>query len=204
MIPPFSFDIGDGNTSDVFSYFREFYNVSDPHDAGYITITASSSSSEGSSMRDYVSTIISEPDGFRWCSMNETNPHFTIDFHRNRVDLLAYAIETSATYRFIKQWDLYGVTHNRRVLIDRRENTTTCPSAVYRDCDVESITVFRCSSPGVFSKFIFVGTGPDSHNQSILSMTRIRFYGAINPYISITLRHHNSFLRYAYFCIFLI
>ena len=59
FIPPKFVDVNRIN-DDIFSYFRSYFNVSNPHDAGIISIQASSTSSPGSDERTDVPTLIKD------------------------------------------------------------------------------------------------------------------------------------------------
>ena len=187
MIPPSSFDLLDGNSSDIFSYFREYYHTDNPHDSGFITINASSTTLdlEEEKEQNNVSILISTPGEDRWVSQQGGDQYFTINFHRNSVDLLGYSIETSSGYRYIKSWDLYGIINTKLVLIDHQRDQITCPnhSTLGSVCKQDAIAQYRCSNPGVFHKFKFVLAGNDSMNEAYLSMTRLRFFGTLNPYV---------------------
>ena len=201
-----SFDVKNGNVSDVFSYFRDVYNTDDPSEGDYISIFASSTYPGTALNRSNVSTLISAPDGLRWLSRNETDAYFIIDFHSNQIDLIAYSIETAKRYRFINTWDLYGIEKNKTILIDRQVNVTLCEGAKSDGCFNTTITPFRCKHPGVFRKFKFVHKGVDSEGDSMLSMSKIRFYGSVNPHIP-GLTHHLSTIsigRTLFFIVFLL
>ena len=205
MIPPASFDVGDGNTTDIFAYYRKYYNTSNPHMAGVITITASSTLYGPENDRANVSTLISEPDGTRWVSkLDDKDPFFKIDFHRSVVDLQAYSIETSGNYRYIKTWNLYGLIGSRMVLIDSKTNATLCETTLQgRNCIRDTITPFRVEKPGLFHAFKFVHTGLDSNNERHLSMSRIRFYGTVNTYFHCRTLRTEKIINMSFFVIFL-
>lgn len=162
---------------DVFSYFRSYYNVSNPHTSGIITITATSTYPPGEHERSDVSTLIREDDGMRWVSGYEENPSFTINFHNNYVDLISYTIISSENIRYIKNWDIFGVSHGKKILIDRRINESFCPEST---CSQRIVETYTCQYPGLFNKFIFLHTGPDSLGESLLSMSALKFYGIVS------------------------
>ena len=112
-------------SDDIFSYFRSYYKVSSPHDAGLISIIASSTTLKDVNNQSDVSCLLSDSKNERWVSQEEINASFSIDFYQNRVNLLSYSIQTEAL-RYIKSWDLFGIDQYRCVLLDRRKNEPIC------------------------------------------------------------------------------
>ena len=164
---------------DIFSYFRKYFNEENLSEAGIISIKASSTLEAGDSNRSDVSTLIRGDDGKRWVSDKEENASFTINFHSNFVALSSYVIYTSAGLRHIKCWDLFGINHNRKYLIDRRSNESICEENQRNQCSQDSNTTFSCQYPGFFNKFAFVLTCNDSNNDPLLSMTYLQFFGIV-------------------------
>ena len=171
---------------DIFAYFREKFDSEDLNEDGIVLIDESGVTITGTSHTD-VSILLTASDGKkRWVSEDEENQYFTIDFLDNKIGLLAYSIKTTENYRYILSWDLIGIKNNKEYLIDRHTNTPTCKGTGNKGdllCSSTTTTVFKCQSPGTFSKFKFLHTGLDSRNDNYLSMTRIYFYGYINPKI---------------------
>ena len=183
MFEPFSCDLSDGKSNDIFEFLRTNLSTENLHDAGYVTLFNSSISPGDTHNKDDISTIISGPDGKRWVSGNEDNPYFTIDFHLMRVLLVGYSIESQQGFRFINTWNIFGIQDNgREVLIDSHENTPVCENDNISCLDTSTVP-FRCQKPGLFHKFKFVMTAPDSLNENILSLSKIRFFGVLNPFI---------------------
>ena len=175
LIPPRSIEANE-TEEDIFSYFRSYFKVNNPHEAGIITIKASSTYPLGASYRSDVSSLIREDDGTRWVSEEEKNASFTISFHSNYVALSSYSITSRAGYRHIKSWDVFGIVNNKRYLIDRRTNEPICEDEY---CALNTTRLFSCQYPGFFNKFMFVHTGLDSLNSSIFSMSTLKFYGIV-------------------------
>ena len=161
---------------DIFSYFRSYFNVDNPHEAGIISISASSSIISNTPNYSDISTIISNKNGTRWISQKQKNSSFVLNFHSNYVALYSYTIKSEARYRYIKNWDVYGINNNKKYLIDRRINESICTGLI---CDEDTIKTFECDNPGFFNKFMVVLTGPDSNNQDYLSLCYIKFYGIV-------------------------
>ena len=174
-IPPKSIETNE-ESEDIFSYFRSYFNIENPHNAGIISIKASSDYLFGEKNRTDVSTLIKGDDGERWVSDYEQNASFTINFHSNFVALSSYSIYTSATHRYIKSWDLFGINNKRKYLIDRRNNESICQG---KKCTQDSNKTFSCQHPGFFNKFTFVLTGPDSLNNFLFSLTYLKFFGIV-------------------------
>ena len=175
LIPPRSIEANE-TEEDIFSYFRSYFNISNPHESGIITIKASSTYPLGSDYRSDVSVLIKEFEGARWLSTEEENQSFTINFHSNYVALSSYSITSRAGYRYIKSWDAFGMVNNKRYLIDRRTNEPICEGEY---CALNATRSFSCQYPGFFNKFMFVHTGLDSLNSSIFSMSTLKFYGVV-------------------------
>ena len=185
MIPAASFDILNETGYDIFSYFREYHNVENPHKAGKIIITAYSTFYPlGEYQRTTVDTLISDPGFGRWVSTHEENTYFTIDFLSNRINLVAYSLFTSQSQRFISNWDLYGIYKDQLYLLDERRNSPLCsaPSTITPGyCSIDDHVDFRIKQPGCFRKFRLIHRGLDSLNNKYLSLTSIKFYGSVNP-----------------------
>ena len=162
---------------DILSYFRSFYNTTNPHEKGIITIKASSTFPGDGSNRSDASTILRGDDLTRWVSQSEKNASFTIDFHYNFVSLSAYTI-VSIPGRYIKNWDVFGINNGKKYLIDRRINASLCEDM---SCSQEIVKTFYCQFPGAFNKFKFVLTGVDSNRENFLSMSYLKFFGIVSP-----------------------
>ena len=192
------------NTSyDIFSYIREYFNVDNPHEAKILHISASSTvndSGDGSKRGD-VSVLIRKPDGFRWVSSYTDNQYFIIYMKNNRIDLTSYSIETEINQRYINTWDVYGIRNGNEYLIDRRVNEPIC-SGGESYCIGTSIKTFVCQYPGTFNKFKFIHRGLDSYKEKYFSMSRVMFYGIINPNIDNISCGHNQNKRYNH-CLFI-
>ena len=185
-IPPVSIGVNETG-DDIFSYFRTYFNVSDPHNAKIITITASSTYPEGQNQRADPATIIMKDDGTRWVSYAEKDPCFTINFHSNYVALTAYTVISNAYIRYNKNWDLFGIYRGKKYLIDRRINEKFCGE---KECPYKIIQTYSCQYPGFFNKFLFISTGPDSYSESVLSMSSIKFYGVVTSNYAIATYQH--------------
>ena len=96
MIPSASFDLENKTGYDIFTYFTDYYQIEDPSIDPKILITASSTFLPlGEQNRESVETLIFNPEQGRWASTNETNAYVTIDFLKNKVNLVAYTLSTS-------------------------------------------------------------------------------------------------------------
>ena len=179
------------NTSyDIFAYIREYFNVDNPHEANILHISASSTLNDSGDgfKRSDVSVLISKPDGLRWVSSKAYNQYFIINMKNNKIDLTSYSIESFV--RHINTWDVYGIRNGKEYLIDRRVNEPIC-SGGESYCIGTSIKTFICQNPGVFNKFKFIHRGLDSYKEKYFSMSRVMFYGIINPnaeYISLNIK----------------
>ena len=194
MIKPFSCDISDGKGKDIFKYLREIYITDNLHESGYVTVFNSSISPGNTHNKADISTIIGEDDEKRWVSGVEQNPYFTIDFHSNNVFLLGYSIKTSKSFRFIQSWKLYGIKGNQYFLIDSQQNYSLCEKDTSNTCKETKTVPFRCQRPGLFHKFKLMLTDPDSTSENILSLSKIKFFGALNPLIVCeTLSYQNNY-----------
>ena len=157
---------------DIFSYFRSYFKVTNPHEAGLVTIKASSTFTIGDDYRSDVSTLIREDDGTRWVSEGEKNASFSINFYSNYVSLSSYLMNFRYETRYIKYWDVFGIIRGKKYLIDRRINETFTTNKWER--------TYYCQHPGFYNKFMFVLTGPDSLSENMLSMSNLKFYGIIS------------------------
>ena len=183
MIKPFSCDISDGKGKDIFKHLREEYLTENLHESGYVTLYNSSLSAQETPGQFDITAIIGEDEKKRWVSGIEQNPYFKIDFHSNNVFLLGYSIETNKSFRFIQSWKLYGIKGNQYFLIDSQQNYSLCEKDPSNACKETKIVPFRCQRPGSFHKFKFMLTSPDSLGENILSLSKIKFFGALNPLI---------------------
>ena len=194
MIPSKSFDVGNGENHDIFWYFRDFYNTKNPHESHLITISASSTSGGSEYNKSDVSVLISETDNKRWVSEHFPNQSFTINFHKNYVHLIAYALKTQEKKRYINSWDVFGITQgNKSILLDKVINKPLCNNES-ASCDKETIVPFRCQHPGLFNKFKFVHTGLDSNNELFFSLSQVRFFGSVNGYFEYKTYSHSPLL----------
>ena len=183
-VESFSCDHSNGKGEDIFKYLRDIYETDNLHNNGYVTLVNSSSLYGDDYNRTDISTIIGDEDGKRWVSEEEENAYFTIDFHSNSVLLNGYSIKTSPERRFMKSWDVYGIEHNNKeVLIDRQEERIICEPDSYNFCSVTTVTAFRSQKPGLYHKFKFKLTGRDSLGNYQLSLSKLKFYGTINPHV---------------------
>ena len=174
-IPPHSIETSEAG-EDIFSYYRSFFKVKNLHDAGIITIKASSTYVYGDSNRSDISSLIRGDDSTRWVSNFEENASFTINFHSNYVALSSYSIYTGKGFRYMKSWDVLGISKGRRYLIDRRNEEDFSNGKIFNQYNFKTYT---CQYPGFFNKFIFILTGPDSLGDNILSLSYLKFFGIV-------------------------
>ena len=91
---------------------------------------------------------------------------------------MSYTIESWAGYRYIRNWDLFGLHNGKKYLIDRQTDHIFCETAKLT-CPENITETFYCQYPGYYNQFIFVLSGPDSLGEDMLSMTAIKFYGLV-------------------------
>ena len=182
MIPATSFELSNGTGYDVFQFYCEYFHVSNPHTEGKLSITASSTFQIGELERETVDTLISTPGEGRWVSESIENSSITIDFFKNKLNLVGYTFSTSNGYRFIKSWDIYGIYHNKMYLLDSRRDSPLCTESNSANrCITNSEKSFIVKNPGCFSKFHIVHIGLDSELTHYFSLSGIKFYGSLNP-----------------------
>ena len=182
MIPPASFELSNSTGNDIFQYFRDYYNVSNPHEAGIININASSTTPPGGYNRSTVDILISTPGKGRWASLDIENSSITIDFLKNSVNLVGYTFSTSHDVRFINSWDIYGIYKDQMYLLDSRRNTPLCSNSDdFFQCIEDDEKSFIVNTPGFFQKFRIVHIGQDSLSSFYFSLSQIKFYGSVNP-----------------------
>ena len=182
------------NSGDIFSFFRKSFNSADLDSDEIVSITSSSQTVSSLNNITNVSCLIRENTFDRFVSLVEPNPNITIDFHSNRITLLSYEILTSRNFRFIKNWDLYGIRGSRKILVDSvRENDKFTAIENQCGCIDNSLASFTCKHPGTFSKFVLINTGADSCGDNQLSLSRIMFYGAVNMKRGTCQRKSNTF-----------
>ena len=181
-------EAGNSSSYDIFAYFRDNFKGQNLTEKGIISIEASSTEPPGYSSRAYVSTLINDDDSMRWVSAKEKNASITINFHANTILLTSYKIETSIGERFINSWDVFGVRSGKRILIHRVVNNPLCSNT--ERCEAYVSKTFFCDRFHSFSKFIFVSTNSDSMKEDRFSMSKLKFYGIINPSISFITGFH--------------
>ena len=206
MIAPASFELLNKTNYDIFRYFREGYSVTNLHEEGIVTITASSTVDPSGEMnRTNASILISEANGGRWVSTSQNTRYLIIDFHKNSVDLIGYFFLTNVGVRFIDSWEIYGVFGNKYYLLDQRVETPLCTTE-NGNCKEFNNLFFRTQRSGNFHKFIIVNKKPDSYGEYIFSLSNIQFYGAVNSYFIFNtygITYQMSFLRcLRYFIVF--
>lgn len=191
-----------GTNIDIFTYFRNYYSSSNLSGDGIVTIDASSTTWSTDYNKTGPTNIISAPDGLRWCSRYEKRVKLAIKFHSNSVTLFSYTIENFKGHRYIRSWDLYGISRGMKYLLDRRINETILGKAKDRTIFVP----FKCQTIGSFHTFSFEMTGPDSNDDYYMSMSSIQFYGIVNPIhpLETCIRKRNNYPKLALFVQFLL
>jgi hypothetical protein len=116
--------------------------------------------------------------------------------------LTGYQILTRPDARFIKNWNIIGVdNHGNEFMIDEKADTPLC-STKTGSCSEQIISYFDVSeSKRTFSTFKIKLAGPDSYNESILSFSRILFYGSFYQNViikTITISCKYNFLIYLF------
>ena len=186
---------------DIFTCIRQYFNVDNPHESNILHISASSTYAiDELNKRSNVSVLIRKPDGMRWVSYPSENQYFIINMKNNKIDLTSYSIE-SIKGRHINTWDVYGIRNGKEYLIDRRINEPIC-SGGESYCIGTQIKTFVCQYPGTFNKFKFIHRGLDSYKEKYFSMSRVMFYGIINPNIDNISCGNNQNKRYIH-CLFI-
>ena len=182
MIPAASFDVSNGTGYDVFQYFCEYYNTGNPHTAKKLFINASSTYSLGELDREPVDTLISTPGQGRWVSDNIENSSITIDFLKNKFNLVGYTFATPRSHRYIQNWNIYGIFKDRMYLLDSQRDSPLCSTPTSQNrCQIDDEKSFTVKNPGCFQKFRIVHIGFDSLLSYHFSLSGIKFYGSINP-----------------------
>ena len=168
-----------GTNIDIFAYFRSYYSSTNLSGDGIVSVKPSTTSWGNESLRTGPSNLISEPDGFRWCcNYGDSNPKLEIMFHSNCVTLFSYTIESFKNYRYIKSWNVFGISNKKKYLLDSRKNET-----VFGAGSTFSVFAnFTCQHIGTFNKFSIELVDLDSLGEKLLSMSSIQFYGIVNPY----------------------
>ena len=207
MIPAASFELSNGTGYDIFQYFCQYYDVENPHTAGKIFINASSTLTTGELERETVDTLISTPGQGRWVSESIENSSITIDFLKNKVNLVGYTFATSKSRRFIKSWDIYGINKDRMYLLDSRRNSPLCSDLndLEDGCNKDEEKSFTVETPGCFQKFRIVHIGRDSGETFFFSLTEIKFYGSVNPLFQCpTFLEKNYKFQSLFYCLFVV